>query len=255
MTIEKNEVHVWEINLGSDLSKVEKYLPILSDEEKKKASAFRFSDDRERYIISHAVLRLLLSKYSGEKPEEIVFYNNNYGKPYIMLNPDLPKIFFNISHSHKMAVIAISNGYEIGIDIEYLLRKINFEDIARRFFSNIENKKLNSLSGNLRKEAFFRCWTRKEAYLKAKGVGISGSFKSFEVSIFPEENPEIIAIDGQHSDEDNWSLFDIIHIHNYIGAIAVKGNCQTVKFFKFQFTQPEECNLCVTRCTPCIRVT
>ncbi len=235
MIIEKNEIHVWEINLGYNLNKVKNYISILSDEEKKKASAFRFSDDRARYIISHAVLRLLLSEYLGEKPEEIVFYTDNRGKPYILLDSKCPDIFFNLSHSHEIALIAIYRGQEIGVDIEYISRTINSDGIARRFFTINENKKLNSLSGKLRKEAFFRCWTRKEAFLKAKGLGLSGSLKSFEVSILPDEKPEIISIDGLPSEKNEWSLFDIIHIKNYIGAIAIKEKCNTIKFFNFHF--------------------
>ncbi len=235
MIIGKNEIHVWEINLCLNLNKLENFIFMLSDEEKKKALAFRFSDDSKRYIISHAVLRLLLAKYTKKKSEEIIFHTDNRGKPHLLLNPDEPNIFFNLSHSHEMAVIGISNEYEIGVDIEYLLREVNSEDIARRFFTTNENKKLNSLPENLKKEAFLRCWTRKEAYLKAKGLGIHGSLKSFEVSLLPEEIPEILIIDGLTLEKNNWSLFDIIHIHNYIGAVAVNGKCQTVKYFNFYF--------------------
>lgn len=230
LKIENSEIHVWEIYLDYNSDKVDKYIDILSDEEKNKAFSFRFSDVRGRYIISHAALRLLLSEYLGKSFAEISFYTNKKGKPYIKSNHG---IYFNLSHSHKISVVAISKEQEIGIDIEYLLRKINLKDIARRFFTIKENEKLDALPENLKKEAFFRCWTRKEAYLKAKGFGISVSLKSVEVSLLPEEKPEILAIDGLPMEQRNWSLFDIIHIHNYIGAIAAKGRYKNIKYFNF----------------------
>ena len=141
----------------------------LSDIELDKASKFRFIEDQQRYIVTHATLRTILGRYLKTEPAEIEFVSNDFGKP--SLSEKYEKIHFNLSHSKGLSALAFSSKSEIGIDIERINPKFDFEMIANSNFSKAENHFLHAKKMESRNR-FYTLWTRKEAFLKAVGIGI-----------------------------------------------------------------------------------
>ena len=132
---------------------------------------------------------------------------------------------FNVSHSNNLAIVGVTRGRHLGIDLEYIQRDFACEEIARRVFSPHEIATLNDLPGDLKHEAFFNCWTRKEAYIKARGMGLSYPLNQFEVSLIPGEPARLISVDGDDLFEaSRWSLQELELGPRYAGALAVEGH-------------------------------
>ncbi len=156
-------------------------LSILSDDERARAGQFHFERDRHRYVVRHAVLRELLASYLDCAPERIAFTQNHYGK----LSVAGSDLRFNLSHSHGIALYAVTRGIEVGCDIERRDPEFAAEQIPEWFFSREETRALRALPLARQTEGFFNCWTRKEAYIKARGYGLSLPLDSFDVSLVP----------------------------------------------------------------------
>jgi 4'-phosphopantetheinyl transferase len=186
---------------------------MLSDEERARAARFRFERDRRHYILRHAHLRKLLSTYVGDAPEKIVFVYNAFGKPSVRGSV----IHFNTSHSRGMALFVISRGSEVGCDIEQCDPQFASERIPEQFFAAGEVTKLRSLPPEQQTQAFFRCWTRKEAYVKARGQGLSIALDSFEVSLTPGE--PVALLNGC----DGWSVRSFAPVSGYAAAVVAEG--------------------------------
>jgi 4'-phosphopantetheinyl transferase len=186
---------------------------VLSDEERERARRFRFERDQRRYILRHAHLRMLLSTYVGAAPEKIVFVYNAFGKPSVRGS----EIHFNTSHSHGMALFVISRGIEVGCDIEKYEPQFASEQIPEQFFAACEVRKLRSLPPEQQTQAFFHCWTRKEAYVKARGQGLSIALDSFEVSLTPGE--PVALLNGC----DGWSVRSFAPVSGYAAAVVAEG--------------------------------
>ena len=208
-----------------------RFFAILSEEEKLRALRFYFDRHCGRYIATHGLLRLILGEYLGIGPKLLTFCTNQHGKPLLCADQNKTNILFNISRSHNVSVIAVSSGPDIGIDIEYIYRDINVLEITQRFFSKGESEKLNALPEYLQKSAFFRCWTRKEAYLKGKGHGLSTDLDRFEVSVLPTQLAAILSSDDSPEDVDSWHLFDIDPYPGFISALAVAGEPLGIQYF------------------------
>jgi 4'-phosphopantetheinyl transferase len=192
---------------------------ILSRDEIERASRFRFEDDRSRFIASRSILRQLLSLYLACEPESISLEYNTWGKLALAAKFAGSDIRFNLSHSHGVAAYAIARRREVGVDVKMLRPDFANEGIAERFFSRTEIESLRSLPREHQTRAFFVCWTRKEAYVKALGHGLSIDLGSFDVSLRPEERPALLrCVDAAH-----WSLEAFQPCDGYVGAIAVQG--------------------------------
>lgn len=230
--LNKNEVHIWRAKYSFTSKQIKNFLTLLSDDENKKAFNFYFQSDRNNYIASRAILRLILSRYIHTHPKVINFYYNYYGKPFILD----ANISFNISHSNELAVFAFSINSMVGIDVEYIHDGFNEMEIAEKFFSLSEINELKSVPQNQRKEAFFNCWTSKEAYIKAKGLSISTPLDSFDVSLLPWEPVKILIRGDNNDEENNWYLQRINIGKGYSSSIALQKRPSSFKLWEWNYT-------------------
>lgn len=211
----QNSIDVWKIDLSDDRFLPDKSAQILSIEETSKSNSFHFSVDRNNFISSHIALRLILSTYLNQKPHLLNFFTNKYGKPFLTDST----LKFNLSHSGEIALVAICENDEIGIDVELLSDEINYTETARNFFSKNETYYLDSVSKtNLRKE-FFRIWTRKEAFIKAEGRGLAIPLQSFSVI---ERGKNQTEFDVEDAAQINWHGRDLEIEKNYAAALVTK---------------------------------
>ncbi len=211
-----DRVDVWRIHLSLTTPNDDS----LSADERQRAARFHFDTDRDRYIVAHASLRDILSRYLQCEPHELKFSTNEYGKP------SLPghDIAFNLSHSGNFALVALASGRNIGVDIELIREDIELESLARRNFSPREVSELMALPPEQRTLGFFHCWTRKEAYIKAQGLGLSLPLDSFDVSLAPNEPAILRATRPDANESARWSLHSLDVESNYAAALAVEGN-------------------------------
>lgn len=200
-------------------SELEQLKARLSEEERYRASKFHFPQHQRRFIIARGLLRGLLADYLEVNPSGIQFTYTQRGKPE--LSPDVKTklpLQFNVSHSEELVVYAVCLGYPVGVDVEYLRSASDLEQIAARFFTKWEYEQLRSLPATEKNLAFFRGWTRKEAYLKACGDGIAGGLDQIEVSL--AEDAEIRQINSGITGNQSWHLVNLVPAVDYIGAIA-----------------------------------
>lgn len=186
-SISRSEIHVWYIDLNT-LNEPKNSGSILSYEERKHMESLIFQCDRYRYQITHAIKRIILANYLSCDPKSLQFKIAKRGKPSLIKWQNFLNIQFNISHSHSIILIAITKEDPIGIDIECHNEKKTVEELGNFVFSPLEKAFFSSLSSTQEREkAFFRCWTRKEAYLKLKGIGLTSNLA--EISVDMNELP------------------------------------------------------------------
>src|SRR3989304_5240764 len=183
LDLQSHQVDIWRarLNLPNDSLKV--LDATLSADETERAARFHFSADRDRFIIAHGCLRDILARYLHCKPGRLILSVNQYGKPVL----EDYKLEFNLSHSGDFALVAITSERKVGVDIERFRSDIEFESIASRYFSQSEVSELLALTSEQKAHGFFNCWTRKEAYIKAHGLGLSLPLEGFDVSLIPNE--------------------------------------------------------------------
>ena len=236
LTLSSAEVHVWRACLDRDASCVAQLQPTLSADESQRAARFHFPRDRRRFTVARGVLRNILGRYLGIPPSELGFRYSAYGKPALAGGFDAAGVRFNISHSHEMALFAVTCHREIGVDIEYLGREIRGEEIAEHFFSAHERARLGALPAAAKHEAFFNCWTRKEAYIKAHGEGLSLPLDQFDVSLAPGEPVALLATRSDPREALRWSLRALTPGPGYVAALAVEG--QEFQLSCWQWSSP-----------------
>ena len=228
-------VIVWKINLNHLSPDISLYTGVLNEFEIEKSRRFYFHKDRQRYIQSHAILRMILGKELGVLPGAVQFTTNPYGKPYINSDGQQPGLFFNISHSQTGLLIALCRGIECGVDIEYQRDDFPSDEIAERFFSKKEFEVFKALPESQKIEAFFNCWTRKEAFIKAKGMGLSIPLDSFDVSLVPGDKARLIDSRLEPDDVKKWSLDHVDTWFRYSAAICAK--CSTMNIVYGEWPQ------------------
>ena len=227
------EVHVWRIGLDWPGRPLEELAAILSADELAKATRFHFRRDRERFIVARGVLRVLLARYIGREPASLRFRAGPAGKPTLATQSCRGGLRFNMSHSDGLALYAMSRGREVGVDLERILPGVIEEEIAERFFSPREVVELCALPKGLQVEAFFRCYTRKEAYLKARGEGLSIPLNQFSVSLAHRAPAALLSSDGDAGEVLNWSLQELAPGPGYMAALAVEGKEWHVKLWRW----------------------
>jgi 4'-phosphopantetheinyl transferase len=220
-------LHVWQISLDRSEEHVAQYWAILAADERARADRFHFERDRRRYIVARSALRSIIGHYLDVSPERLAFDYGPQGKPRLSLSTAQLPLQFNLTHSHELALCAITRAYEVGIDLEYTKRQVtDIDQLAERFFSVNENAVYRALPASERRMAFFRCWTRKEAFIKAVGDGLSHPLDRFDVTIAADQLPSIISIEGELVTTAAWSLFHLEPSADYVGAVAVHGAIQ-----------------------------
>jgi len=217
------EVHVWRLTLDGP---TERFLELLDSDEVARANRFHFERDRNHFVIARGFLRLLLGWYLQTDPRKLQFVYGAWGKPALAGET---RLCFNMSHSRDVALYALTEGREIGVDVEHVRADFTSDDIARRFFSPLEVESLSRLSDYERVAAFFRCWTRKEAYIKATGRGMSQPLDGFDVTLGTEERVALLRNDdGTH---DRWELVDVAAGAGYAGALAVEKPIAEIRYW------------------------
>ena len=222
-TIGSDEVHVWRASLDEPASQIDSFLRTLAADERARAERFYFHRDRERFITAHGVLRAILGLYLNRAPECLSFRYSSHGKPTLAGEYAGDRLHFNMSHSQGVALYAIARGREIGIDVEFIRCNLKVEQIAERFFSDPEIATLRALPKHLQKYAFFLGWTRKEAYIKARGEGLSLPLDQFDVSLTPGEPAALLSTQPDSAEALRWSLQELSLAPGYVAAIAVEG--------------------------------
>jgi 4'-phosphopantetheinyl transferase len=216
------EAHVYFARLDRPLSRA---AATLSDDERARAARFHFDRDRRRFAAARALLRSILAGYLQVPADEVAFTYDPNGKPRLAGGG----LSFNVSHSHGAAVFAFTSEREIGVDIERHPAPDDGDAVARHFFAPAEVAMLDSLPAAARPAAFLRCWTRKEAYIKARGDGLSLPLDSFEVSLEPGAGPALLATRPDPEEARRWSLVDLSrHCPGYVAALALEGGDPTL---------------------------
>lgn len=224
-----DEVHVWTADLDSYAP--ESLISVLSTDEAQRAQRFHFSTDRHHFIVARALLRKLLAGYLKTAAHEVTFHYGDYGKPGLV---SAAPCKFNLAHSHGRAAYAFSLNRELGIDLELVRADFGGEEVAKRFFSRCEIETLQKLPKALAGQAFFNCWTRKEAYIKAIGEGLSMPLDLFDVSLAPGE-PAALLRNRRNADEvSRWSMQSLTAAQGYVAALVVEGNDWKLKTFTLQ---------------------
>jgi 4'-phosphopantetheinyl transferase len=212
-------VQIWRASLDQERSVVEGLHLLLCGEERERASRFRFARDRDRYVVGRGVLRTLLSDHVEVAPELLSFLYGPQGKPRLAT----PGPRFNVSHSGPVALYAFSWSGEVGVDVELDRPEFARERIAERFFSPAEVTALRSLPEELQPHAFLTCWTRKEAYIKARGEGLSLPLDRFDVSLHPDEPPALLRTAWSAQEPTEWRLVDLSDVaFGYLAALAIR---------------------------------
>jgi 4'-phosphopantetheinyl transferase len=223
LTLPGRDVHVWSVSLEQPVAHLHQLRQLLSNDEQDRAERFHFERDRRRSIVVHGTLRTILGRYLDIEPGRLQFRCGPHGKPYLTQELDHGALQFNLAHSNEVAVYAFTCGRQIGIDVEYIRPIPDVEQIAVRFFSAGENAALCALPESLRLETFFNCWTRKEAYIKAIGEGLSHPLDQFQVSLAPGEAARLLWVEGSPEKVGRWSLTALSPAPGYVAALAVEG--------------------------------
>ena len=223
VTLPENEVHVWRASLEAPSSLIYSLQRILSEEEVRRAKQFHFEKDRLRWIVAHGILRRLLGQYLDTDPHEVCFMTNAYGKPFIAGPSHGTRLHFNLSHSGDLALYAFTYDRHLGVDVEYMHANIDYEELAQHHFSTYECAALQLLPATVRQEAFFLCWSRKEAYIKARGEGLSIPLGQFDVSLTPGEPATLLGSREDPQATARWSLHALTPGPHYAGALVVEG--------------------------------
>jgi 4'-phosphopantetheinyl transferase len=231
-----NELHVWRRWLDISAEEREKLAANLSPDERDRTNRFVFERDRHHFTVGRGTLREILSKYIGRRPGDIKFDTAEFGK----LSLRSKEIEFNLTHSKGLAIYAFAVNQEIGIDVEKIQPAFAGAEIAERYFSAVELNELRMLPAEMRSEAFFLCWTRKEAYVKAHGGGLQIPLASFDVSLTPGQ-PEVLTA----HDSSRWNMRSFAPAAGYIASVIAEGPLQNVKYFHYggepvpQETEPD----------------
>lgn len=223
-----DDVHIWRAQLYEQPARVQRLAELLSIDELTRARAFFFPGDRDRFVVGRAILRMVLSRYLGLHPRRVQFRYGPYGKPTLAQAFKSSPYRFNVSHSRRLALIAVAYEREVGVDLEYLRPLPDLDLIVDDVLSSRENEMFRSLPGGLKQEAFYRCWTRKEAFVKANGRGLTYPLAGIEVSLAPDEPARIISVDGSTQCSDNWSLRDLLPGNGFVSALAAEGHIRHI---------------------------
>ncbi len=222
-TLAGDTVHVWRVGLDVAGAYLDHLQASLSPDEHARAARFHARQDRARFIAARGFFRVILGRYLAREPGRLRFSYNAYGKPALIPEYGDRQLHVSVSHSHAVALYAITYYGAVGIDLEHIQPDFPYRRIAERFFSPHEVAALFALPAAQQQRAFFVCWTRKEAYVKARGDGLSLPLDRFDVSLSPDEPPALLRVHGDDDEAYRWSLHQLPPAHGYVAALAIKG--------------------------------
>jgi 4'-phosphopantetheinyl transferase len=225
--LEPNDLHVWRFGLSPPEERLMFFHTLLSDDEQKRARRFHFDHDRHAYTTARGLLRLLIGNYQQCDPATVEIRTGKFGKPELAGG----RLKFNIAHSDGLGLAAFSRAREVGVDIERADPEKCSDGLARRSFSDIEYRQYASISGEQKSVAFFNGWTRKEAFIKATGKGLSYPLDTFDVSLLPDREARLERVNGSREQAVQWSMWALTPDHAYHGAVVVRGTgCRLSRF-------------------------
>jgi len=226
--LKEGEVHLWKVELDRDPAVISLLYDLLSDDEQQRADRYVFARDRQHFIAGRASLRKIIGGYLGIAPERVGFSTLRFGKPF--LEADDGGLRFNVSHSNGIAAIAVSLNREVGVDIEFVDRNFDVAGVAPNVFSSAEVSRISSLPVDLQAETFFSGWTRKEAFLKAMGDGLSSSEElQNAVSVLNEEDASFRSVENNKIAD--WSLTSFKIHDDFKAALVVQGEIGTLRYW------------------------
>jgi 4'-phosphopantetheinyl transferase len=228
MKCASGEVHVWRIELDCAATSAAALRATLSPEEEQRAVRFRSIELRERWTVARGALRCILATYARCEPGALVFREGTHGKP--ALTWPVEDIPFNLSHTGGLTLVAVAGSGRVGIDAERVRSEVEVEDLSRRFFAPAEAAEILALSPDAQLAAFFTCWTRKEAFVKALGGGLSVPLSSFQVSIQSDQPARLLWAEGEAS--DRWNLLDLSE-PGVAAALVVEGSTPVLQRMNF----------------------
>ncbi len=220
----REEIHIWHQNLSRGLAEVEALGSLLSPDEMERAQRFRFEANRNEFMVCRSTLRALLGQYLSVPPKELCFEYSEYGRPRLATGSWAGDLDFNVSHSGAHALLGFARGRKIGLDIEKIRRDFGTGEIAERFFSETERSALRDLPLGQKHEAFFRCWTRKEAFIKALGEGLSHPLDQFDVSLAPSVPAQLLATRPDAKEARRWRIWDLQAPTGYTAALVAESD-------------------------------
>jgi 4'-phosphopantetheinyl transferase len=224
-----SDVHIWRVGLEQPASEVTRLGDFLSEDEQAKAQKFANLTLQNQFIVGRGYLRHILSQYVHLAPSQLQLSTGKWGKPTLA---GFPMIRFNLAHSKNLAVYAVTYRRAIGIDLEFLRPVSNYEAIAHRHFSKNELTKFLSKPQDQRDLAFFTCWTRKEAYIKAIGQGLVFPLENFEVSLEFEAETKILYSSKSPTEAEHWSVKTFVPLENYLASVIVENHALNYLFIK-----------------------
>jgi 4'-phosphopantetheinyl transferase len=238
MRLDRRDVHVWRVALEQPPLVTQSLWRILTPDEKGRAERYHFRRDRDHFVVARGALRTILGRYLDTPPDRLRFRYGPYGKPALSSHGDAGALRFNISHSHGLALCAVTRGREIGVDVEHVREEVAGEEIAEQFFSRREVATLRALPPHMRAQGFFNCWTRKEAYIKARGEGLSLPLDEFDVSLSPGEPAALLGAREKTHGAERWALRELAPGHGYVAAMAVEGHDWQPSHWHWQSHRP-----------------
>jgi 4'-phosphopantetheinyl transferase len=222
-SVAEEEVHVWRAHIDESPHVIQPLRAVLSPDEHEKAGRFHFDIDRRRFVTGRGALRMLLAHCLGTKPAKLRFGVSAFGKPHLAEEFAGAPLHFNVSHSGDVVLIALALHRALGIDVEHMRPDIEAVGIAERFFSAAERRALATLDPREQRDAFYACWTRKEAYIKATGDGLSLPLDQFDVTLLPGEPARLVATRPDPGEAGRWTLMELDVGDGYKAALAVEG--------------------------------
>jgi 4'-phosphopantetheinyl transferase len=239
-SLSKKDIHLWRADLSLPDRSIQQLNQILSTDERIRAERFHFEKDRKKFIIGVGILRTIMGCYIGVEPSELRFCYGKHGKPGLSDAFGNKKIHFNMSHSEDLALYGFTRDHEIGVDIELIRDIPEMDKIAEQFFSKKENDVFRSLPDSKKKEVFFNCWTRKEAFIKAIGDGLYQPLDKFDVALIPGEPARLLRIGGDSKTASRWFIQGLRPAPGFTAAFAIQGHDWRLHFW--QWSDQPTCN-------------
>lgn len=231
--LELSHVHVWFCDLLQYVTDQAVLVALLSDEEQTRAARFAFDRDRQRYVLSHALLRLILSRYTNQDAGRIRFSTGSHGKPALEASESTDQaIQFSLSHSGPYALVAVSHGLAVGADVEVRKADLDALKLAQRFFAPVESQLIAKVDGEVRQQLFYRFWTAKEAYVKGRGVGLSLGLDRFDIAFEGVSSLARVRWTESGAFDAAWHVQLLSLPDHLAGAVAVEGDAWELHLYE-----------------------
>lgn len=234
----KTRIDLWIVRLAATANEVAEVREFLSDDEILRANKFKFEKHQNDFITGRGLLRSILGRYLGLPASQVSFDYGPQGKPTLS-SAHTEHIFFNLAHSNECILFAFNRKCELGVDVEFIRDLPDIEMLAGYHFTAAERERFAAVAQERRAEAFFNCWTRKEAYFKAIGKGLSSPSDACEVSLAPDEPAVFIRLAEEQPAISEWKLFHLAPMPGYVGALAIPSAGYIVNQ---EFQSIAECN-------------